>query len=81
MGANPTVVSPFVDSDRIAYWAIRDINVALMLDLIAPDANGNLHPNRAMSKSEAAAMFNHLLEYLRNGIVNHYSEQIVNITQ
>lgn len=81
LGLNPTVVSPFVDSDDIAYWAIRDVNVALMLDIIAPDADGNFYPRRAMSNGEAAAMFNHLLEYLRNGIVRHYSEQIVNITQ
>jgi hypothetical protein len=80
LGANPTVVSPFVDSDSIARWAIRDVNVALMLDLIAPDANGNFHPNRALSKAEAAALLNHLLEYLRNGIVRHYSEHIVNMT-
>ncbi|MCL1884573.1 MAG: S-layer homology domain-containing protein [Defluviitaleaceae bacterium] len=79
LGLNPTVVSPFMDSDYIAYWAIRDVNVALMLDLIAPDAEGNFHPRRAMSKAEAAAMFNHLLEYLRNGIVRHYSEELVNI--
>jgi len=81
LGLNPTVVSPFADSDSIAPWAIRDVNVALMLDLIAPDADGNLHPRREMSKGEAAAMFNHLLEFMRNGIVRHYSEQIVNITQ
>ncbi|MCL2357426.1 MAG: S-layer homology domain-containing protein [Defluviitaleaceae bacterium] len=81
LGLNPTVVSPFVDSDDIAYWAIRDINVALMLDIIAPDETGSLHPRRAMSKAEAAAMLNHLLEYMRHGIADHYSEQIVNITR
>ncbi|MCL1863117.1 MAG: S-layer homology domain-containing protein [Defluviitaleaceae bacterium] len=79
LGLDPTVVSPFSDSDAVAEWAIRDINVALMLDLISPDAEGNLHPRRAMSNAEAAAMFNHLLDYMRNGIVSHYSEQIVNI--
>jgi len=79
LGLNPTVVSPFMDSDDIADWAIRDVNVALMLDLIMPDENGNLHPRRAMSKAEAAAMLNHLLDYLRNGIVEHYSAQMVNI--
>ncbi|MCL1878141.1 MAG: S-layer homology domain-containing protein [Defluviitaleaceae bacterium] len=81
LGANPTVVSPFIDSDDIAYWAIRDVNAAFSLDIIAPDEHGNLHPRRAMSKAEAAAMINHLLDYMRNGIVSHYSEQIVNITR
>jgi hypothetical protein len=81
LGLNPTVVSPFIDSDDIAYWAIRDVNVALMLELIAPDNDGFLHPRRAMSKAEAAAMLNYLLDYLRNGIVSHYSDQIVNTVQ
>jgi len=81
LGLNPTVVTPFADSADIAYWATRGVNVALQLDLIAPDEQGNFNPRRAMSKAEAAAMFNHLLEYLRNGIVRHYAEQIVNITQ
>ncbi|MCL2577450.1 MAG: S-layer homology domain-containing protein [Defluviitaleaceae bacterium] len=81
LGLNPTVISPFADSDDIAYWAIRDVNAALMLDIIAPDAEGNLHPRREISKGEAAALFNHLLEFMRNGIVRHYSEQMVNITQ
>jgi hypothetical protein len=79
LGLNPTVVSPFADSNDIADWAIRDVNVALMLDLIAPDENGFLYPRQAVSKGEAAAMLNNLLDYLRNGIVSHYSEQIVNI--
>jgi hypothetical protein len=81
MAQNPSVVSPFLDSDDIADWAMRHVNVALMLDLIAPDANGNLNPRRAMSKGESAALLNHLLNYMRNGIVDHYSGQLVNITQ
>ncbi|MCL2225396.1 MAG: S-layer homology domain-containing protein [Defluviitaleaceae bacterium] len=80
LGLNPTVISPFTDSNDIGYWAMRDVNVALMLDIIAPDTEGRFHPRRAMSKAEAAALFNHLLEYMRNGIVRHYSEQMVNIT-
>ncbi|MCL1843064.1 MAG: S-layer homology domain-containing protein [Defluviitaleaceae bacterium] len=78
---NPSVVTPFMDSDAVAYWALREINVALMLDIIAPDAGGNLHPRRAISKGEAAALFNHLLDYMRNGIVSHYADQIVNIAR
>ena len=78
---NPAVVSPFVDSDEMSDWAVRHINVALLLDLIAPDADGYLHPHRALSNAEAAAFLNRLLEYMRLGIVAHYSEQIVNIVQ
>ena len=81
MGLNPTVVTPFTDSHDIAYWAIREIGVAQMLGIIAPDENGNIHPNRAISKGEAAALFNHLIEYMRAGLVSEYAEQIVNIAR
>ena len=81
LGLNPTVITPFIDSDNVAYWALREINVALMLDLIAPDDEGMLHPRRAISNAEAAALFNHLLDFMRNGITSHYAEQIVNIAR
>ena len=79
MALNPTVVTAFADSDSIANWAMRDLAVALQLGLIAPDANGNIHPNRAISKAEAATLLNSLIDYLREGIVSDYGEQIVNI--
>jgi len=81
LAVDPAVVSPFVDSDELSDWAVRHVNVALLLGLIAPDADGYLHPHRAISNAEAAAMLNRLLEYMRWGIVSHYSEQIVNIVQ
>jgi len=81
MTTNPTVVSPFIDSDAIANWAIGHVNVAYMLGIISPDAEGNLHPNRAISKGEAAALLNRLLEYLRVTLVSDYGEQIVNIAR
>jgi hypothetical protein len=81
MGLNPTVVVPFADSDRIANWAMREVGVAHMLGIIAPDENGNLHPRRAISKGEAATLLNQLLNFMREGIVSHYSEQIVNIVR
>ncbi|MCL2839677.1 MAG: S-layer homology domain-containing protein [Defluviitaleaceae bacterium] len=78
IGLNPTVVTPFVDSNDIASWAMRDISVANTLGLISPDINGNLHPNRAISNAEAATLLNHLIDYLREGIVRDYADHIVN---
>jgi len=81
LGLDPTVITPFMDSDRIAYWAIREMAVANMLGIIGPDENGNILPTQAISKGEAAALFNHLIEYMRTGLVSDYSEQIVNIAR
>ena len=81
MGLNPTVVTPFVDTDTIADWAIREVGVAYTLGLIFPDEDGFIHPNRAISKAEAAALFNNLIDYLRMVIVSDYADQIVNIAR
>jgi hypothetical protein len=81
LGLNPTVVTPFVDSNNIAYWAMREVGVAHTLGLIAPDANGFIHPTRAISNAEAAALFNHLIEFMRHGLVNHYTNEIVHIVR
>ena len=78
IGINPTVVTPFADSNYIASWAMRDISVAFMLGIISPDQNGNLHPSRAISNAEAATLLNHLIDYLRVGIVMNYADHIVN---
>ena len=79
MELNPTVITPFVDSDQIADWAIRDVSVAYVLGIIFPDEDGYIHPNRAISKAEAATLFNSLIDFLRIGIVSDYADQIVNI--
>jgi len=81
LGMNPTVVTPFTDSNSIADWAIREMYVANLLGLIAPDDSGNIHPQMAITKGEAAALLNHLIEYLRVGLVSEYAEQIVNIVR
>jgi hypothetical protein len=81
MGMNPTVASPFADSNAIADWAIREVNVAYTLGFIAPDERGNIRPNDTISKGQAAALLNELIEYMRNGLANDYADQIVNITR
>ena len=81
MGLDPSVISPFADSDSIASWAIRYTNIALNLGLIAPDLDGNFHPNMAISNAQAATFLNSLINYLREGIVVHYADEIVNIVR
>ncbi|MCL2203100.1 MAG: S-layer homology domain-containing protein [Defluviitaleaceae bacterium] len=81
MGMYPTVASPFADSDAIARWAIREVNVAYTLGIIAPDENGNIRPADSMSKGEAARLLNRLIDYMRTGLANDYADQIVNIAR
>jgi len=81
LGLNPTVMTPFVDSNNIAYWAIREVGVAHTLGLIAPDANGFIHPTQAISNGEAAALLNHLIAFMRHDLVNHYTNEVVHIAR
>jgi hypothetical protein len=81
LGLNPTVVTPFADSNDIADWAIREVNVAQRLGLIFPDENGNIHPRRHITKGETASLLNHFIEYMRNGLVSDYADQIVNFAR
>ena len=81
MGVDLSILSPFADSNEIAYWAIRYTNIALGLGIIGPDANGNFHPNLAVSNAQAATLLNTMINYLREDLMIHYADEIVNIVR
>ena len=81
MGVDLSILSPFADSSDIASWAIGYTNIALGLGIIGPDVNGNFHPTRAISNAQAATLFNAMINYLREGIMIHYADEIVNIVR
>jgi anti-sigma-K factor RskA len=78
IGLNPTAVTPFTDSAEIDEWYMREVSVAQSLGLIAPDANGRIYPDRAITKGEAASLLNVFIEFMRNGFMSEYVDQIVN---
>ncbi|MCL2665746.1 MAG: S-layer homology domain-containing protein, partial [Defluviitaleaceae bacterium] len=69
LSPNPTPHTPFADDAQIASWAKRETSVALSIGLIAPDEFGHIYPSRHISKGEAATLINHVIEYLRAGLV------------
>ena len=81
MGVDLSILSPFADSSDIAYWAMRYTNIALGLGIIGPDVNGNFHPNLAISNAQAATLLNTMINYLREDIMIHYADEIVNIVR
>ena len=81
MGVDLSLLSPFADSSDIASWAIGYTNIALGLGIIGPDANGNFHPTRAISNAQAATFLNTMINYMREGIMIHYADEIVNIVR
>ncbi|MCL2235531.1 MAG: S-layer homology domain-containing protein [Defluviitaleaceae bacterium] len=71
-------VSIFADNGQIADWAMSDIQAATRIGLIAPDEDGNLNPQEYMTKAQAAALINRLIEYMRHELIRDYTENIIN---
>jgi hypothetical protein len=68
----------YADSDQISDWALNDINAATRIGLIGPDEYGMLHPQSYMTKAQAAALINHLIEYMRHDLLLDYTENMIN---
>lgn len=77
LGLNPTPRTPFVDDDDIAMWAKNAIYAGNNLGLILGDNQGKVSPKKWVSKAEAAAVINRLIEYLREDIIDDYRAKIM----
>lgn len=78
LGLSPTPVTSFVDDQYIADWAKKEIYAAARLGIIAGDSDGNFRPKSYVSKAEAAAFVNRLVNYMRTDMQTDYTEHIVN---
>ena len=78
LGLEPTPITPFTDDARVPAWAKKDVYAAARIGIVRGDARGNFNPSNPVSKAEAAALVNRLVEYMRTGLRNDYSEYIVN---
>ena len=78
LGPEPTPMTPFSDDASISAWAKKDLYAASRIGLLTGDLQGRVLPHTKISKAEAAAMVNRLVEYMRTGLRNDYSEYIVN---
>ena len=78
LGLDPTPITPFVDDEYIASWAKREVYAANRIGIIAGDADGKFNPKLFISKAEAAAITNRLLNYMRYDMQTDYAENIVN---
>ena len=78
LGLDPTPITPFVDDKYIANWAKKEIYAANRIGIISGDNNGKFNPKALMSKAEAAAIINRLIDYMRKDMQIDYAENIVN---
>lgn len=71
LGVTSNPITPFVDDAKIADWAKREIAAGVKLGIIQGD-NGYVKPLQWISKAEAAAIINRLVDYLREEIGKDY---------
>lgn len=72
LGVTSAPQTPFVDDEEIASWAKKEIMAGYKLGIIKGDHLGNVNPSQWISKSEAAAIINRLVDYLREDIGTDY---------
>ncbi|MFV0503567.1 MAG: S-layer homology domain-containing protein [Lachnospirales bacterium] len=77
LGLDPTPVTAFTDDEKIANWAKKELYAAERIGLIRGDENNNIHPKNLISKGEAAALINRLIDYMRKDMINDYGQNIV----
>ncbi|GHU51339.1 hypothetical protein AGMMS49975_04420 [Clostridia bacterium] len=77
LGLDPTPETVFVDDADVADWAKRELYAAERIGLISADADGKINPKRIITKAEAAALINHLTEYMRSDLRTDYTTHIV----
>ena len=80
LGLEPTNMTKFVDDADVSDWAKQEMYAAVRMGLIFPDETGRIHPTSELSKAQAAALINGLVQYMRVELRTDYAEHIVNYT-
>ncbi len=77
LGFHGRIYTPFVDDNKISSWAKSSMQAGVSLGLVRPDENGYFLPQRKVTKAEAAAITNQMIDYLRYTLKIDYQEKIM----
>jgi len=72
LGVSESPITPFVDDEKISSWAKKEIVAGYRLGIIQWNDSGQVLPKQWISKAEAAAIINRLIDYLRADIGKDY---------
>jgi hypothetical protein len=72
LGVTNAPRTPFVDDNQISSWAKKEIMAGYHLGIIQGDVSGRVLPKQWIAKTEAAAIINRLIDYLREDIGRDY---------
>jgi hypothetical protein len=78
---DPTPLTLCSDGYDIADWARREMAAAFRMRFVVPDAQGRIKPSAPVSKAEAAALLNRMVDYMRTEIATDYADHIINYTE
>jgi hypothetical protein len=71
-------ITPYNDDRNIPYWARDAIYVAAEMGIVSGDSFGNVLPNQAMSRAEAAVFLQRFVHYLQHDLKTEYRERLIN---
>lgn len=72
LGVTDAPTTSFIDDAQISDWAKKEIVAGQKLGIIKGDDDHNVNPKQWISKAEAAAIVNRLIDYLREDIAKDY---------
>lgn len=78
LAPNPYAITPFSDDSEIPEYARNAVYVANMIGLINGDERGYLNPNSSITIGHAAILLNKFINYMCDGIKNHWEKNIKN---
>jgi hypothetical protein len=78
MAPQPPYKTGFKDEASIPFWSKDAIYMANEIGLTTGYADGTIKPNQYVTRAEAAAMFNKLIDHIRETITTDYRDKLIN---
>lgn len=78
MAPQPPYKTSYKDNDSIPFWSKDAIYMANEIGLVTGYADGTIKPNQYVTRAEAAAMFNKLIDHIRETITEDYRDKLIN---
>ncbi len=78
LGLEPTTMTSFVDDNEISSWAKKEVYASEKIGLIKRGLDGKFRPKGKITKAEASALVNRLIEYMRYDMEQDYVNNIIN---
>lgn len=78
MAPQPPYKTGFKDEAEIPFWAKDAIYMANEIGLTTGYADGTIKPNQYVTRAEAAAMFNKMIDHIRETITTDYRDKLIN---